>query len=631
MISSTTLIDLLLGAAAAASAAAYNIPVAGSQAVGARALPNSPPGGYAPKVVDCPASRPTIRDAGSLSVDEQLWLDKRRQATMDPMLDLLKRAGIPNFDTEGYFKQIRGSPSTLPNIGIAVSGGGYRALLNGAGFLAAADNRTAHATGKTGIGGLLQASTYLVGLSGGGWRVGAVYSNNFSSVTQLRDGKEGSSVWRFDSSVFAGPSKSSGLSVLDTATYWDHVLDQVESKINAGFNVSITDYWGRALSYQLIDDADGGPAYTFSSIADTDAFKQGQVPFPMLVADGRAPDTTIVSLNSTVFEFNPFEMGSFDPTMFGFAPTKYLASNFSGGSVPQDGKCVAGFDQAGYVMGTSSSLFNTFLLNNITSVADVPSIVADLLRDALKLLGEANNDIAQYVPNPFRDYNPASNPSAGSAELTLVDGGEDLQNLPLQPLLQPLGGVDVIFAVDSSADTELNWPNATALRATYDRSRSRMANGTLFPAIPDDRTVINLGLNQRPVFYGSEVKNFTGHRDNAPLSSLFVFLPNAPYTAMSNVSTFTFSYSLAQRNDIIRNGFDSATQGNGTRDAGWAVCVACAILNRSFGKTSTDVPAPCKDCFTRYCWNGTLDTRDPGPYTPSFIIGNQTTKEMGSG
>lgn len=126
-----------------------------------RALPNSPSGGYAPAVVPCPANKPTIRSASSLSTREVDWLKLRRKATVDPMIDFLKRAGIPNFDAEGYIRAAANNISALPNIAIAASGGGYRALMNGAGFVAAADSRTAGATGKGGIGGLLQSSTYL--------------------------------------------------------------------------------------------------------------------------------------------------------------------------------------------------------------------------------------------------------------------------------------------------------------------------------------------------------------------------------------------------------------------------------------------------------------------------------------
>lgn len=239
-----------------------------------------------------------------------------------------------------------------------------------------------------------------------------------------------------------------------------------------------------------------------------------------------------------------------------------------------------------------------------------------------------NNDIAQWAPNPFLDYNPSSNPSADVAELSLVDGGEDLQNIPFNPLVQPQRAVDVIFAVDSSADTTFNWPNGTALRASYERSLAPIANGTLFPAIPDAETFISLGLNSGPAFFGCNTSNFT-LTGGAVAPPLVVYLPNAPYSAFSNVSTFEPTTELATRDAIVKNGYDAATLGNGTLDADWPACVACAALSRSLERTGTAVPSGCTACFERYCWNGTLASG--GSYEPSPKIGGDGSAASSAG
>ncbi|CAK7241675.1 MAG: Lysophospholipase 1 [Sporothrix thermara] len=677
--------------AAAAAAPDYSSKNPGSSlslSLDRRALPNSPSGSYAPMAVDCPDDRPTARAASELSTQETDWLKLRRNNTLQPLIDFLVAANISGFDAKSYISGA--SQANVPNVGLAVSGGGYRALMNGAGFLAAADSRTpAQPSSSNGsIAGLLQSATYLAGLSGGGWLVGSIFANNFSTIVQLRDGYEGSDLWRFDNSIFSGPSddaQDSGSTntntsakavaartmaktqarakaakakkrmvakrvlsdgtvelmevdelennnndltevqrrgIISTAEYWTDVADQVAAKEDAGYETSLTDYWGRALSYQLINAPDGGLAYTFSSIALADNFVSADTPFPILVADSRAPGTTIIALNSTVFEFNAFEMGSWDPTTYGFVPTEYLGSNFSNGVVPSDNAsshCVRGFDQFGYVMGTSSTLFNQFLLANLSAEADVPDFVLDIIEDLLTDLGNDNNDIAQWVPNPFYKYHPDTNAFANATQLTLVDGGEDLQNIPLHPLLQPMRAVDIIIAVDSSADTTYSWPNGTALRASYDRTRGDIANGTLFPPVPDDNTFINLGLNQRPTFFGCNASNFT-LQEGQTVPPLVVYLPNAPYTAYSNVSTFDPSYTLAERNGIIENGFNVATMGNGTMDAQWPTCLACAVLSRSFDRTKTTVPSACTACFTQYCWDGSLNTTDPGVYEPTLLM-----------
>lgn len=370
---------------------------------------------------------------------------------------------------------------------------------------------------------------------------------------------------------------------------------------------------GRALSYQLINATNGGPSYTWSSISLTSDFQNGNMPMPILVADGRNPGELIVGSNSTVYEFNPWEFGSFDPTVYGFVPLEFLGSRFDGGVLPDNETCVRGFDNAGFVMGTSSSLFNQFLVQlNTTSI---PDFLKDQIAKVLEAIGNDNNDIAVYQPNPFYHYSNNTSPYADSRDLDMVDGGEDLQNIPLHPLIQPERALDVIFAVDSSADTEHSWPNGTALVATYERSLNRtgIANGTAFPAVPDQNTFVNLGLNTRPTFFGCDSRNLTGP---APL---IVYIPNYPYVTNSNTSTFQMTYSNAERDAIILNGHEVATMGNATRDDKWPACVGCAMLSRSWERTGTPVPDICNQCFRRYCWDGRVNSTTPAPYEPMVL------------
>jgi len=400
------------------------------------------------------------------------------------------------------------------------------------------------------------------------------------------------------------------------------MIEAVNSKED-GWQTSITDYWGRALSYQLVGTPDGGEAYTFSSIANTSNFENGSTPYPILIADGRRTGEIVAAPNATIYEFNPFELGSWDPTTYGFVPLEWLASNFTNGTISSRGDCVRGFDQLGFVMGTSSSLFNVALLANFSNAGNesfIASFVANAIEELLQNFNEQENDIANYEPNPFFEWNPTTNNSnANEDQLQLVDGGEDGQNIPLHPLIQPVRAIDIIFAIDSSADTETNWPNGTSMRASYNRSNSDIGNNTLFPPVPSAETFINLGLNQRPTLFGCNATNFT-LTGNQTVPPLIFYIPNAPYTTYSNVSTFDLVYSDNQRDAIILNGFNGATQGNGTIDAEWPTCVACAILSRSWWKAGQDPPQDCTQCFDRYCWNGTTDETPVSQYEPTIII-----------
>ncbi|KAL6707762.1 Lysophospholipase 1 [Coniothyrium glycines] len=603
---------------------AHLSPAENAQAQWKRASPQAP-NGYAPAVVDCPSTRPTIRSADRLSAEETAWLQKRRPNTIDSMREFLERVNITGLDIGQYIDRHRDNTSALPNIALAFSGGGYRALLNGAGGLAAFDSRTPGSTGHGQLGGLLQSSTYVSALSGGGWLIGSIYANNFTSVQDIINQGEDTDIWQFQNSLLEGPPQGR-VQLLSTADYYANLVNTVESKVEstAGqFNSSITDYYGRGLSFQLINAGDGAPAYTFSSIQDDTSFSNGDAPMPILVADERSPGDLIISLNATVFEFNPFEMGSFDPTTYGFAPLRYIGSKFSNGELPQDQGCVAGFDNLGFVMGTSSSLFNQIFLS-LDSFSGIPSILTNAISSLLAVIGEDSNDIADYTPNPFLGFHNDTNPSASHERLTLVDGGEDLQNIPLHPLIQPIRQVDVIFAVDSSADTveaddpSQNWPNGTALVATYQRANTAIMNRTTFPYIPGQDTFVALGFNNRPVFFGCNSTNVT-EGDNIP--PLIVYLPNSPYVFWSNQSTFAkLDYTIAERNAMMQNGYNVATQANATREgaSNWPTCVGCAILSRSLERNGESIPEVCQQCFDQLCWNGTT-RENSSPYTPDLL------------
>ena len=96
---------------------------------------------------------------------------------------------------------------SFPNVGIAISGGGYRAAQYGAGVLSALDARNESAK-AAGTGGLLQVTSYLAGLSGtpyfvskveidgvidipfaphlgGSWLTGSLYMNDLPTIKDL--------------------------------------------------------------------------------------------------------------------------------------------------------------------------------------------------------------------------------------------------------------------------------------------------------------------------------------------------------------------------------------------------------------------------------------------------------------
>ncbi|CAI4036309.1 hypothetical protein SMKI_15G1480 [Saccharomyces mikatae IFO 1815] len=566
----------------------------------------SPTDSYVPGSVSCPDDINLVREATSISQNESAWLEKRNKVTSVALKDFLTRATAKFSNSSEILSKLFNDESNenLPKIAVAVSGGGYRSMLTGAGVLAAMDDRTEGAN-EHGLGGLLQSTTYLSGASGGNWLVGTLALNNWTSVQEILDNMPNDdSIWDLSDSIVT----PGGINIFKTARRWDHISNAVESKQNSDYNTSLADIWGRALAYNFFPSLyRGGIGLTWSSIRDFPVFQNAEMPFPISVADGRYPGTKVINLNATVFEFNPFEMGSWDPSLNSFTNVKYLGTNVSNGVPLERGKCTAGFDNAGFIMGTSSTLFNQFLLR--INSTHLPSFITRLARHFLKDLSQDFNDIAVYSPNPFKDTkfldSDYTTSIVDSDSLFLVDGGEDDENVPVLPLIQKERDVDIIFAVDNSADMRLAWPDGSSLVHTYERQFVKQGQGMSFPYVPDTNTFVNLGLNKRPTFFGCDANNLTNLQYIPPL---VVYLPNAEYSFNSNQSAFKLSYSESQRRSMIQNGFEIATRNNFTDDPEFMGCVGCAIMRRKQQALNITLPLECETCFTNYCWNGTLDT-----------------------
>jgi lysophospholipase len=232
------------------------------------------PDGYTPKKITCPAQHPSIRPANGLAPQESEWLQKRRVKQAKPMREFLKRVNIDGFDSDKYMDKVaQATFKDMPNIALAFSGGGYRALLNGAGAMAAFDSRTPGSLDKGGLGGILQSSTYVSGLSGGGWLVGSVFVNNFTSVDALvnqnLDTGPQPGLWAFDRSIVEGPKSKWLGGMFSVAEYWVDVVQTVLKKRSSLFEISVTDFWARALAHQMINTTEAGDCKSLLCLVGT--------------------------------------------------------------------------------------------------------------------------------------------------------------------------------------------------------------------------------------------------------------------------------------------------------------------------------------------------------------------------
>ncbi|MCJ1355197.1 MAG: hypothetical protein MMC33_005188 [Icmadophila ericetorum] len=514
------------------------------------------PSGYTPVKATCP-STPLVRAANGLSSSETAYISARQAVANPALAAWLTKTGA-GFQT-----------SKLPKVALATSGGGYRSLLTGAGVIQGFDSRDS----KVGTSGVFQGLIYQAGLSGGAWLLSSFAGNNYPTISYLQD-----NLWEgaFQDSLLIPANFLAAVAYVE-------ITNDIIAKNDAGFPPTLTDPWGRLLSYQLLQGSDGGVGDTVSGLTTLSNFTSHAVPYPIIVANGVKvfEDQCAPGPNATIYEIHPYEFGSWDAGVKAFMQTKYLGTSLNNGVV--NGSCYNNYDNLGYALGTSSNLFNEVCSELIIEVTNLTSGIEPALEVLLALAHETSTrDEYAVYPNPF--YNSPQSPLVSSQQdLFLVDGGEALQNLPMWPLIQNARAVDVIIANDNSADTN-NYPNGTSLLMTY--TEAQAAGLTRMPVIPSVATFLSEGLNQHPTFFGC----------NDASKITVIYLPNQDYSTASNVSTDQLEYSETQTAALIANGQMVASKGG---DKNWPTCLGCALMK----KTGTTLPSACTACFTEYCYN----------------------------
>ncbi|KZT69824.1 lysophospholipase [Daedalea quercina L-15889] len=581
---------------------------------------------YTPQLAPCPAGFSLVRDAGTDATSQTLSQGEReyisaKQSTVLPDAWTAYLSSVEGTTSASslpaYVSGILGGnygQTAYPRLGIATSGGGYRAATFGAGVLNALDGRNASAV-AAGTGGLLQAATYLAGLSGGSWLVTSLAQADFPTIPDLVFGTGTS-----DTTGFGGWNADFGLiepsndTIVNTA-YVLEVIEEVEGKHAEGFPVTMSDIWARTLSRHFANGTDAanfydttvthGAGITFSSLPNLTTFTTYVQPFPILLSDSFSPnentsayanlEDAYVPLTNPIYEINVYEFGSYDPMLGAFIPTDYLGTT-------NNTICVTNYDQVGFIEALSASLFNEYN----TSVTN--SSIAELVEVMEELIPESDIDYTVgIVPNPFQGLHPDTFIDTDETYLQLVDGGEDDETVPIQPLLVKTREVDVIFAIDA-VNTEYNWVDGSSVIATQERMAYFTGTYSFPPVPPDNSTWLAEGLTERPTFFGCNSSTASG----APL---LIYLGNgAPplgeTTAYTNTSTSQLSYSADELEAMLSQTFDIATQGIASettegweKDPEYASCLACAVVDRARERQNISRSGLCASCLERYCWS----------------------------
>ncbi|KIY53628.1 hypothetical protein FISHEDRAFT_32937 [Fistulina hepatica ATCC 64428] len=589
---------------------------------------------YAPTPnVECPSSsllRVFSASNQSLNADEASYVTSR----WDDVLPDAWAAFLGNGSHIGYnLAEFSGNYS---KIGIAISGGGYRAALYGAGVVSALDIRNQSAK-DTGTGGLLQVASYLSALSGGSWFASSLYANHFPTISDLVFGNDGDlSGWLLDYYLLA-PGYAD---VDENAAFYDSLFWAISAKADAGLALSYHFLNGTTEVNFFTNDSAHGAGQLWSRIPSSDIFQNYSVPYPIVIADSRPVGSNYDSnttLNATVYELSPYEFASFDPDLSAAVRMQYLGTHLKDGEPDNDTACVTGFDEIGFVFGTSSSLFNELIDEAEDLVtADTFALLSDLVDKIINNLQNAGYDVANY-PNPFEGIASSTFQDTNSTRLELIDGGLNGENIPLSPLLVKARSLDTIVAVETSADTEENWPNGTSLFATLERTTTLLTSShQQLPPIPSSASdFISTGVNKRPTFFGCDPET------DPPEYPLMIFLPNSPPFNGDDPSTNPSTFKLGYNADEVRvfidqvhnNTISGFTPYSNDADANWGGCLQCAAVDRARTKGTNNITRSdfCAKCFKQYCYdpddppsedelpNRKLDYKDPESLEASYF------------
>ncbi|KAJ7858807.1 lysophospholipase [Mycena olivaceomarginata] len=491
------------------------------------------------------------------------------------------------------------------------------AAFYGAGVLNALDVRNASAV-KKGTGGLLQAATHLAGLSGGSWFITSLAQANFPTMQHLIFG-DGNPY------NFAGWLTSFSLWTVsnDTAqqaTFEQEVLQEIAVKAEH-FPVSVGDVWGRALARHfsngttlatLLANTSHGAGILFSDLVNLPTFASHEQPIPIIVVNlfskhiqgpifpGNNFGPNFVPLNTPMFELNLFEMSCFDDVLAAHTPLKHLGTT-------NDSVCATGFDEAMFLSGTSSNLWNEVnVTDGAAALAAASANFSTLLNATYPQPATLRLDTSNFL-NPFH----------GVAPSTFVDSGDGAGN----------GGRRGGRADHATAAHAAQITSRVERRSSLHRMKIFPSGLRPFPAVPTSLAAFSAAnLTIRPTFFGCtpSPSPFAGSNTDTNPGPLLVYIANgAPprngAPALTNTTTGQSIYTPDNIQGMLKQTFDIATQGaiveiDGKlvdEDPEWGACLACAVVDRVRERAGVARGGVCETCFARYCWEG-IANRDAG-------------------
>lgn len=349
------------------------------------------------------------------------------------------------------------SAASSPTVAICLSGGGYRAMLGSLASMKALDEL-----------GVLQASTYMAGLSGSTWAMSQVYSRPSSTASPL----DLPSILRRVRDHVSLPL----LSLPSSAAARDELLAIVRRSIvdklyHSQQSLTVTDLLGWSLSQRVLasllpDEVDkdssattpSSPAAVRSFLSNLtlssqrEALTNAALPFPLYSA--------VSSPSQVQFEFSPYSVGSYE--LSAFIPTwsfnRPFTASRSTSSFPRE-------PHLSTLLSAFSSAHCTDLSNQLREMAYQMRASERVKESVKELVARMTREWKLDAVHPFEairfhsflhqltSHPPLPSSLTQSDTLALMDAGLAF-NYPLVPLLQPCRAVDVVLLIDFTSPPE---------------------------------------------------------------------------------------------------------------------------------------------------------------------------------
>ncbi len=451
----------------------------------------------------------TVAHSSELSAEEVAFRAKRFAETIRPACATLYQ--------KKYGKPLPGD-AKLPVVSLCVSGGGCRAMLAMAGFMAEMERLQT-----------LSVLMYIATLSGStwylaGWLQSGLSAQEYSTqiVTQLQ----------------SGISNQFSLEQLQKAVLRKAAFDQ---------QTSIVDIYGALLADKLIKPyaPERDPNGVFWGKPDS-RVDSAQVPFPIYTA---VTPKQFTDLEPTKDPVNYYHWVTFDPYHVELEALQKSIPSWAFGRTFKDGTSVETMVpplSLGNLMGIwgSAMSINTGDISRVV----LGSISSDLSERITSIIHQ--NDILKYLVQ--QRTSPAKVPNfAASGVMTLVDAGMALI-LPVPPLIKKSRSSDIIITLDVSTAVKLA-PSLRSLQRYLETHMIPFPQMDLTTAGKQPYTIMWDKTKDAPVIiHVPLIERSAYHTNWDPESSLFTNTLNFTYTtAQAKMLSGLAQLMAAEVNDAL--------------------------------------------------------------------------------